>query len=398
MYRTPWPTLIADLRSALSTTKKMAKNKPTSQSGSPASRPRVEREKNRNQSPHESPTPLSSARRPATGTRHPHHSPSRSYSTSTAPEVEIEEDVLRDYEASHGVLRHMDCEEGIPIASVESVDDSIEDHEADTHSRDLAPLPLNDLRPHNLIPHAAILDNKYKRYTLHKKLKKEWRGHLGPPQLRRKLRNVLRHNRRVKEQMMAERWAYQSMAEQEEIEQRIADAMAERREPQPSGEDQPWWYKWKHREEIRQARRRRTWNLSRGTVDQPSTWDEAALGRGWGVPGQEFQHDSLLITRDIGRDEESEAPTWVPPQPRVHEANPWLQQDDFPRLQRDGEGSYGEDEGMNVASRTNTGPRVPWGKRDTSSETFEEEYKNEEGDGGNDDEGMNHGRHESRSS
>lgn len=377
MYRVAWPTLIAELRSALSTTKQMAKRKPTSQSGSLASRPQVEREKNRNQSARESRTPLSSARRPATSTPHPHQLPSRSYSTSISPEVETDEDVLRDYEASHGVLRHVDCEEGIPITSVDFVDDFIEDHEADTRS---TPLPLDTLRPHNFIPDAAILDNKYKRYTLHKKMKTEWRGHLGPAQLRQKLRNVLLHNRCIKEQMMAERWAYKSIEEQEEMEGRIADAIAERREPQPSGEDQPWWFKWKHREEMRQARRRRTWNLSRGTAAQPSTWDEAALGRGWGLPGQEFQHDSLLITRDIGRDEESDTSTWVPPQPRKHEQNPWLQQEEFPRPQPDDEGYDGDDGGLDITLRTETGPRVPWDKRESPSETFEGENESRESD------------------
>ena len=391
MYRAAWPTLIADLRSALSTTKHMAKKTPTSQSGSPASLPHVEREKHCNQSVRESRTPLSSAQRPATSARRFHQSPSRSYSTSTAPGVEIEADDLRDYEASHEALHHADCEEGIPIVSVESVDDFTE-----YPGCEIALLPLNDLRPHNLIPHAAILDNKYKRYTLHKKMKREWRGHQSPSQLRRKLFNVLRNNRKVKEQMMAERWAYQSMEEQEEMEERIADAIAKRREPQPSGDDQPWWYKWKHREEIRQARRRRTWNLSRGTPDQPSTWDEAALGRGWGVPGQEFQHDSLLITRDIGRDEEPETSTWVPPQPRVHEENPWLQQAEFSSPRRDDGEHYGKDEGITSALRTNTGPRVPWNKRDASSETSEEEHENEESTQESDDEDMKpqgRGRH-----
>ena len=375
MYRAAWPTLIADLRSALSTTKHMAKKAPTPQSGSPASLPRVERGKKCDQGARESRTALNSARRPAT-TAHRFHQSSRSYSTSTTPAAEIEEDVSRDYEVSHGALPHVDCEEGIPIASVESVDDFAEDSEAGC---EIAPLPLNDLRPHDLIPHAAILDNKYKRYTLHKKMRMEWRGHHSPSQLRQKLFDVLRHNRRVKEQMMAERWAYRCMEEQEEMEERIASAIAARREPQPSGDDQPWWYKWKHREALRQARRRRTWNLSRGTPDQPSTWDEAALGQGWGVPGQEFQHDSLLITRDIRKDEEPETSAWVPPQPRVREANPWLQQAEFPRLQRDDEVYPGEDEGIDAALRTTTGPRVPWGKRNTSSETFEEEHETEEG-------------------
>jgi len=362
VYRAPWPTLIADLRSALSTIKQTAKRKPTYLSDSLASQTHVKRETNRNQNAHESRTPLSPARRTATRTHRPHQSSSRSYSTSTSPEVEIAEDVLRDYEASHGVLRHVDSKEGIPIASVDVVDDFIEDHEAENHRCDKTPLPLDDLRPRNLIPDAAILDNKYKRYTLHKKMKAEWRGQ-SPLQVRRKLREVLLHNRRAKEQMMAERWAYRSMEEQEEMEVRISNAIAERREPQPSGEDQPWWYKWKHREEMRQARRRRTWNLSRGTVDQPSTWDEAALGRGWGVPGQEFQHDSLLITRDIGRDEEAEAPTWVPPRPRLRSDNPWLQEE-LPRLRQGDEQHYGGDEGVDIALRTNSNPRVPWGKRD----------------------------------
>ena len=387
MYRAAWPTLIADLRSALSTTKHMAKKAPTPQSGSSASLPHVQHEKHCNQSARESRTPLSSARRPTTNARRFHQSPSRSYSTSTAPEVEIEEDVLRDYEASHEALQHVDCEEeGIPVASVESVDDFIEDH-----GREPALLPLNDLQPHNLIPHAAILDNKYKRYTLHKKMKAEWRGHYSPSQLRKKLLEVLQHNRLVKEQMMAKRWAYRSMEEQEEMEGRIANAIAERREPRPSGDDQPWWYKWKHREAMREARRRRTWNLSRGTPDQPSKWDESALGRGWGVPGQEFQHDSLLITRDIGRAEEPEASTWVPPQPRVREANPWLQQGESPTSQRDG-----EDEGIDFALRTNTGPRVPWSKRDASSETSEDEHESEESVQESDDEDMkpqDRGRH-----
>lgn len=372
MYRAAWPTLIADLRSALGTIKQTAKRKPTSQSDSLASRPHDERERNRSQSVHETRTPLSSARRPATSTRRPHQSPSRSYSTTISPEVEIAEDVLRDYEASHGVLRHVDCEEGIPIAAVDFVDDFIEDHEAGTHRCDSTPIPIDDLRPRNLIPDAAILDNKYKRYTLHKKMKTEWRGYQSPLQMRQKLRKVLLHNRFIKEQMMAERWAYRTMEEQEEMEERIANAIAERREPQPTGEDQPWWYKWKHREEIRQARRRRTWNLSRGIVDQPSTRDEAALGRGWGVPGQEFQHDSLLITRDIGREEEAEAPSWVPPRPRTREVNPWLQQEEFPRLRRGDEEYYGEDEGIDIALKTDVDPRVPWSKRDASSEILEE--------------------------
>lgn len=378
MYRIAWPTLIAELRSALSTIKQMAERKPTSQPGSSASRPHIERdrERNHNQNAHESRTLLSSARRPARSTHRPHQSTSRSYSTSVSPEVGIAEDVLTDYEASHGVLRHVDCEGGVPIAPVNCVDDFIEDHEADTHRCDTTPMPVNDLRPHNIIPDAAILDNKYKRYTLHKKMKKEWRGHQSPLQMRQKLRKVLLYNRRVKEQMMAERWAYRSMEEQEEMDSRISDAIAERREPQPSGEDQPWWYKWKRREEIREARRRRTWNLSRGTVDQPSTGDEAALGRGWGVPGQEFQHDSLLITHDIGRDEEAEAPSWVPPQPRMREDNPWLRQEEFPRLRRGDEEYYGEDEEIDTALKTDIGPRVPWGKRDASSETPEEEQEN----------------------
>ena len=358
----------------------MANKKPTPQSGSLASRPHVKREEKRNQSTHESRTPFNSTRRPATSTSRPHQSLSRSYSTSISTDAEIEEDVLRDYEVSRGVLRHVDCEEGIPIASVESIDNFIEDHKTDTCELDTTPLPFDDLRPRNLIPDAAILDNKYKRYTLHKKMKTEWQGHLSPSQLRGKLRKVLLHNRRVKEEMMAERWSYRSMEEQEEIEERIADAIAERREPQPSGEDQPWWYKWKHREEMRQARRRRTWNLSRGTVDQPSTWDEAALGRGWGVPGQEFQHDSLLITRDIGGDEESETSTWVPPQPRTREENPRPQQEEFRGLQQADEGYHNENEGIDIALRTNSGPRVSWGERDASSETFEEEQENGESD------------------
>jgi hypothetical protein len=172
---------------------------------------------------------------------------------------------------------------------------------------------------------------------------------------------------------MAERWAYRSMEEQEEMEERISDAIAERREPQASGEDQPWWYKWKHREEIRHARRRKTWNLSRGTVDQPSTWDGAVLGRGWGVPGQEFQHDSLLITSDIGRGEEDEAPSWVPPQPRTRDDNPWLRQEELPRLRRGDEAYCGEDEETDIALKTKTGPRVPWVKRDALLETPEEQ-------------------------
>jgi hypothetical protein len=145
---------------------------------------------------------------------------------------------LRDYEASHGVPQYVDYEEGIPIAFVESVNDFIDDHEADTRLHDaLEPLLFDDLRSRNLIPDAAILDNKYKRYTLHKKMKAEWWGRLSPLKLRRKLRYVLLHNRRVKEQMMAERWGYQSTDEQQEMEERIADAIAERREPQPSGEE-----------------------------------------------------------------------------------------------------------------------------------------------------------------
>ena len=366
MYRATWPTLIADLRKALSTIKQMAKKTLTSQSDSLASRPHVEREGNRNQSAHETRTPLSSARRPATSTRRPHQSPSRSYSTTIVPEAEIAEDVFRDEEASHGVLRHVDCEEGTPIAPIDFSDDFIEDHEADTHRSDTTPIPFDDLRPRNLIPDAAILDNKYKRYTLHKKMKMEWRGRASPLEMRQKLRNVLLHNRCIKEQMMAERWAYRTMEEQEEMEERIANAIAERREPQPGGEDQPWWYKWKHREEIRQARRRRTWNLSKGTtVDRPSTRDEAALGRGWGVPGQEFQHDSLLITRDIGREEEAEAPSsWVPPRPRTREVNPWLHQGELPRLRRGDEEHYGDDEEIDIALKANVDPRVPWGERD----------------------------------
>jgi hypothetical protein len=388
VYRAAWPTLIADLRSALSITKHMAKDGPTSQPGPLVSRPHVEREKRHNQSAHGSRTRFSSARRPAPNTHRPHQSPSRSYSTSPTPKGEVEEDASRDYAASHGVFQHVDCEEGTPVTPVEVVDDSIEDNEADTRQWDTATLPLDDLQPHNLIPDAAILDNKYKRYTLHKKMKREWRGHFSPLQLRMKLQNILLRNRRAKEEMMARRWSYRSIEEQEEMEERITGAIAERREPQPPGEDQPWWYKWKHREELRQARRRRTWNLSRGTVDQPATWDEAALGRGWGVPGQEFQHDSLLITRDIGREEESEAPTWVPPQPRELEENPWLQQGELPRLQQDSQGYYSEGEGIDIVSRTETGPRVPWGKRDASSEGLEEEQENEKNDQDTGDEDM----------
>ena len=388
MYRAPWPTLIADLRSALSTIKQMTERNSTPQSDSPDSRPRIEREKNRGQSVHKTRTPLSSApaRQTATSTHRPHQSPSRSYSTTIPPEVENTEDILTDDEASHGILQHEICEEGIPVAPVEFVDDFIEDHEADPHRHDATPIPFDDLRPRNLIPDAAILDNKYKRYTLHKKMKAEWRGCQSPSQMREKLRKALLHNRHIKEQMMAERWAYRTMEEQEEIEERISNAIAERREPQPSGKDQPWWYKWKHREEIRQARRKRNWDLSRGTVDQPSTRDEAGLGRGWGVPGQEFQHDSLLITRDIGRDEEAEMPSWVPPQPRTRQENPWLRQEESPRLRGGDEEYYGGDEGIDIALKTIKDPRVPWGKRDASLEMLEEERDNQERDQGNGDE------------
>ena len=389
MYRVAWPTLIADLRNALSTIKKTAKREPASQSGPLASRPHIERERNRKQNVREPRTLLSSSRRPASSTHRPHQSPSRPYSTSISPEVGTAEDVLTDYEASHGVLLHGDCEEGTPIAPVDPVDDFIEDREGDNQRCDATPIPVHDLRPRNLIPDAAILDNKYKRYTLHKKMKTEWRGRQSPLQMRQKLRKVLLHNRHVKEQMMAERWAYRSAEEQEEMEARIAEAIVERREPQPSEEDQPWWYKWKHREEIRQARRRRTWNLSRGTVDQPSTWDDAALGRGWGVPGQEFQHDSLLITHDIGRSEEAETPSWVPPPPRTHGDNPWLRQEELPRLRRGDEEYYGEDEEADIALNTNVGPRVPWVKRDASPEkpeTPEGQHENGENNQGNGDE------------
>ena len=289
------------------------------------------------------------------------------------------EDGATDDEASHGVWQHEVCEEGIPIAPVDFVDDFIENHEADTQRYDATPIPFDDLRPHNLIPDAAILDNKYKRYTLHKKMRTEWRGCQSPSQMRQKLRQALLHNRRIKEQMMAERWAYRTTEEQEEMEERIVNAVDERREPQPSGEDQPWWYKWKHREEIRQARRKRNWDLSRGTVTQPSTStrDEATLGRGWGVPGQEFQHDSLLITRDIGRDEEAKAPSWVPPQPRTRQENPWLrQEEESPRLRGGDEEYYGGDGGIDIASETIKDPRVPWGKRDASSEILEEGREN----------------------
>lgn len=381
MYRAAWPTLIAELRSALSTIKQMTERNPTSQSESPESRPRVERERNRSQNVHKTRTPLSSApaRRPATSTHRPHQSPSRSYSTTVPPEVDNAEDGATDDEASHGVLQHEVCGEGIPIAPVDFVDDFIENHEADTQWYDATPIPFDDLRPHNLIPDAAILDNKYKRYTLHKKMRTEWRGCQSPSQMRQKLRQALLHNRRIKEQMMAERWAYRTIEEQDEMEERIVNAVDERREPQPSGEDQPWWYKWKHREEIRQARRKRNWDLSRGTVTQPSTStrDEAALGRGWGVPGQEFQHDSLLITRDIGRDEEAKAPSWVPPQPRTRQENPWLrQEEESPRLRGGDEEYYGGDEGIDIASETIKDPRVPWGKRDASSEILEEGREN----------------------
>jgi hypothetical protein len=180
------------------------------------------------------------------------------------------------------------------------------------------------------------------------------------------------------------------------MEERIADAIAERREPQPSGEDQPWWYKWKHREEMRQARRRRTWNLSRGTADQPSTWDEAALGRGWGVPGQEFQHDSLLITRDIRGDEESETSTWVPPQPRNTNRTRGCSRKSFQGFNQTMRGTDSEDGGIGHNFENRNRPRVPWDKRDSSSEAFEGEHESGDSDQDNDDGEMtpqHRGRH-----